>query len=617
MDIQLHESNQPTGLLESAVSRDLAGDCRRLIRMRWLAGALMLLGTVFCTYSLSVPLPEWPLYGLGIALLAYNAVLGWVMAHRHPQASSSAEWTRQFILWQVALDWLALALFLHFTGGIASPAKPVLVIHILMVAALLPGQRPYLYMVVGTSILGAIAVLEAAGTVRHYMVLPSDLYRSPIYILAEITFFAITALVGTYLISVITTHLRERERQVVALLDTIESATSSLDLPDVLEAIARSGATALGATKSAVRLLNEAGDRLDMTAAYGLSESYKDKGPVELAHSPLDREAMNGHAVIVQEAQSDPRIQYPREVAEEGIRSLLVVPIQGQAHVLGVLRIYADTAHRFSDADAAFATLLAREAASAIQNAQTHDALRQTEQARAQFVRTVTHELRAPVGAVQSLLRTLLRGLVGELSVAQIDILQRMEQRLDGLMQLISDLLAMAASSSVDLDTPAVPVLLADVLQRAIDQIRQQADEKRIMLRLDLPDRALKVLATEDGLQRVIDNLVNNAVKYTGEGGHICVQMTEQTGQAVITIEDSGIGIPAEDLAHLCEPFYRARNAREAGIPGTGLGLTIVKRLVDSFGGTLSIQSAEQKGTALRIVLPLTSIEQALPPSPH
>lgn len=575
--------------------------------MRWLAGGLVLLLTVVCTQGFCLTLPANLLMGLGLAILIYNGGLAFLLS----KASASPHVDRavqHIAILQIVLDWLSMTLFLHLTGGIASPAIPILLIHILMVAVLLPNQSPYLYAVIGTGILVGIAVLEAVGLVSHIRVIaqiPSDLYQSSVYIVAQVTFFAITALSAVYFTTMVMDRLRERERQVTALLETMESATSSLDPDEVLPAFARSVAQALGQERASVRVLDESGERLAINAAYGLSEPYLQKGPVDVEHSRLDQEVLGGQPVIIADAAGDSRLQYPREAIAEGIRSILAVPIEGRRGIVGVLRVYSEQPSRFTSDDAKFAMLLAREAASALENAQAHNALRQSEEDRAQFVRAITHELRAPVAATQSLLRTLLKSSAGTLTDQQLDILKRVEGRLDGLMALIEDLLKLAASSTSGFQGQPGWIPVRWVLQQVIQRIEPMAEEKGIRLICDAPGEPMSVIATEDGLQSVFDNLIGNAVKYTPEGGQVSVHLVERTGQAVITVEDTGIGIPSDDLAHLAEPFHRAKNAKASKIPGTGLGLTIVKRLVESYGGAISVRSVEGRGTTFRITLPL------------
>lgn len=601
-----NQLSRPT-LLDALLPGDISSNSASMIRMRWVAALMVLAATAFCVHVLGLPLPEVALYVTGLIILGYNAVLAALTARLHGEPGRGG----QLVLGQVVLDWISMAMFLHFTGGICSPAIPFLLIHMLMVTILLPGQSPYMYVVMGTGLLAALTLLEGTDLLPHYHViplLPADLYRNPVYVGSQLGFTAITALVIVYLTANIMRRLRERERQIGALFDATNAVSSTLSLPAVMQRLAQSAAEALSMPSASIRLLDESGERLAMTAAYGLSQGYLDKGPVELTHSQLDREALSGEPVIIEQAAVDPRMQYPREIAEEGIQSIVAVPIMRKGRALGVLRVYSGEAGCFSMEDAAFIMAIAQQGATALENAMAHEALQKAEQTRAQYIRLVTHELRSPVGGALSLLRTLLAGLAGDVSDQQRDLLERMERRLNALRNLIDDLLALAASKTPELGEAPRRLPLQRSVTQVLDRWRAEADEKNITLLCDAPFEMLPVLGTEEGLARIFDNLIGNAVKYTPDGGRVSVQVAERPAGAVVTITDTGIGIPAEDIPCLWDEFYRASNARHSGLPGTGLGLSIVRHLVEGFGGTVAVQSEEGRGTTFKVTLPISRV---------
>ena len=597
--------------LNDHLPRDVALASARLILTRWVAGALVILLTALVARLLRVSLPEGPLYLTGAAILFYNAILAWLGPRIHADASAAQlRRLQRFVVLQVVLDWLSMSVFLHLTGGITSPAISIFVIHMVIVTILLPGPSPYVYATLGSGALAVIAGLESAQILHHYTVIPTlspALHRDPVYVGAQIAFFAIVAFATVHLVAVVMSRVRETERQVTALLQTSQAVSSTLSLPNVLQHLARSAAIALQVRRASIRILDETGENIPMVAAYGLSEAYQNKGLVKLSRSPLDREAMAGQAILVHDAPRDPRIQYPKEVAAEGIGSILVVPISGRSRTLGVLRVYAEGPDRFTQADVDFVLAIARQGAIAIENALAHEALQNADRARALFVRTVTHELRAPVSGAQSLLRVLIQGMTGELTRQQREILDRVETRLKNLMELIHDLLALAASKTAELQEPPRAIPLQEAVQHAIDLVSQEAGEKQIRLAFEAPAEAILVRATPDGLGQIFGNLVGNAVKYTPQGGRVTVQVARQPTGVVVTVADTGMGIPAEDLPHLWEEFFRAGNAKRSGITGTGLGLSIVKRLVETFEGMIRVQSAEGKGTTFTVSLPIAA----------
>lgn len=605
------EKPTPPNPLEAALVRDLATNNERLLNTRWGAGLSILVATAICVHALNLALPEIPLYLLGLFILFYNSMLVWFIRRRRTANNGfSFAQIHQFVIVQIALDWLSMVIFLHLTGGITSPGFVFFFLHVMMVTILLPGQSPYLYVTMAVGVAILIAVLEATGTIPHYTVipaLPSDLHTNPLYILAQIIFFATALAAAAFLTASIMARLRERDRQIAALFQTTQDISSTLNLSDVLERLARSAAQALDVPAATIRLLNEKDQQLTVAASYGLSQEYLDKGPIKLAQSELDQEVLSGHPVIIDEATTDERFQYPQKVIAEGIRSLLVVPISGPTRPLGLLRVYAYEPNTFTIDDADFVTAIARQSATAIENAMAHDILRKVDQERAMFVRTVTHELRSPVVGAQSLLGVLLRNLVGELTPKQRDIIERLNRRMDSLLALINDLLAFAATKSVDQREPLSAIPVKATLKQVMEKFDHQAEEKQITFNLDACEESLKVLATEEGLVRILDNLIGNAIKYTPKGGSVNVRLAPdiQSNTAVITVSDTGIGIPADKIDRLGEEFFRAPNAKEAGITGTGLGLAIVKQLIDRFDGHMRVESAEGKGTTFNLALSL------------
>ena len=223
------------------------------------------------------------------------------------------------------------------------------------------------------------------------------------------------------------------------------------------------------------------------------------------------------------------------------------------------------------------------------------------------FMLMVAHELRSPVVGAQSLLRTILRGLAGDLNEQQVELLSRVNLRLDMLLELINDLLSLAAGKSIEPDQSLELIFVKPIIQHVVDNFSVQAEDKQVSLTFDPTETPIAVLATEDGLSTVFNNLISNAIKYTPKDGTVQVRLEELDETALITISDSGIGIPQEDIPKLWEEFFRASNVRNSEIIGTGLGLSIVKQLVERFSGLIEVFSVEGEGTKFILTMPLDS----------
>lgn len=593
-------------VIETFLPIDSLNNAVRLTQTRWLVGSAIILATALSVNAPKINLPEWWLYLLGVFVLGYNVVLAIIQRTQVADPRLHPRRLRWLLNAHILLDWLSIGVFLHLTGGVTSPAIVFFFIHVVLVTIVLPDQSSLIHAFIAIGIVILVALLEGAEIFPHYTVIPSlptDLHLNGYYVVSQIGFFAV-ALLATVLLTVsVMARLRERERQISTLLVSTQTVLSSLELADVLDRLAENAADALGVPAASIRLLDPSGEQLTMIASHGLSQTYLDKGQVELAQSPMDRDALVRGVVIVSDATVDPRVQYPKEIAEEGIRSMLVAGIVGK-RPLGILRMYSPEPHCFGEEDINFLKAIAHQGAIAIENALAYEALQKAEEQRTQFVRIVTHELRAPVTGTQSLLRVLLNDLVGELTEQQKDIVLRLNKRMDSLLVLINDLLSLAASKAVELQQPLAPVPVQPVLKSAVEHNIYLAQEKHIAMNVDTPDKILAIAAGQDGLRRIFENVISNAVKYTPEGGEISVDVREDHTNVVITVADNGIGIPQDALDHLGEEFYRASNARQSGVIGTGLGLTASMQLVDYFRGQIRFESAVDGGTTVILEFP-------------
>ncbi len=237
---------------------------------------------------------------------------------------------------------------------------------------------------------------------------------------------------------------------------------------------------------------------------------------------------------------------------------------------------------------------------------ETH--IRELYDARATFVRVATHELRAPLGASLSLMRNIEQGYAGELSAQQRAILTRVTSRLEGLRTLIDDLLTLATSREASkAHAPLEPDSVRAALEKIIEREKPHAEQKTIRLDCHLSTEPGIVMAGDVGLSIIFGNLLNNAIKYTPEGGRVAVQyrVAAAAHAAEITVQDSGMGIPADDLPQIFNEFFRAKNAKSSPVMGTGIGLTTVRTLVERYQGQITLESEEGKGTTVRVTLPL------------
>ncbi len=231
--------------------------------------------------------------------------------------------------------------------------------------------------------------------------------------------------------------------------------------------------------------------------------------------------------------------------------------------------------------------------------------LRRLERMRQDFVANASHELKTPLASIKAYTETLLDWALHDDSV-NVRFLERIDEQAERLNQLILDLLSLARLESGQGVFDHQPIDLSPVLESCIESHRDRASAKNLRLSFDasgLPDGTL-VVADEEAIRQVVDNLIDNAIKYTHEEGSVHVRCTVETDEVVIEVTDTGIGIPREDLPRIFERFYRVDKARSRELGGTGLGLSIVKHIVLSIGGSIDVSSRPGTGSRFTITLP-------------
>jgi len=597
------------GSIEIPLLCELAGDSAHLIHARWVAGVLVLLATVICVHVLDLPLPEGPLYVLGALILLYNTALAFYTRRSYiPDPLLCITHTRKILILQISLDLMSMAAFLHLTGGICSPAKPLLLIHVLVVAILMSRQIALLFVSLDVVMIALIAFFEFLGLLPHYSVTPAfppNTYADEIYVVSRLAFIALASFAIGYLTTTIMNRQRRRDHRIAHLLLTAQKVSATLSLSELTVDLADCAAEALSVQGASVRLIDESSGRLVFCGAHGLSQTYCEDCPPEIPREILEEELLTNPPIIIHDVDQDTRLQDPKALLREGIRSMVTAPILSHGKPLGILNVYAKDPYAFKAPHTDFIMKIAYLGATAIENALSFKRLELSGQERGMFVRMVTHELRTPVASAQSLVKTLLRGLAGDFAEKQYTLLARVDVRLEQLMNLINDLLALAAERIVDFEKYVHPVPIQQNVKQVIHQLSDEIESRKIELTVHEKETEFYTQTTEDGLIKIFENLISNAIKYTPAGGKISVEM-ESLGQlARIRITDNGIGIPAEDLPHIWDEFYRARNAKRTGIMGTGLGLSIVKHYVDSFGGLIDLTSVEGEGTNILVTFPL------------
>lgn len=252
----------------------------------------------------------------------------------------------------------------------------------------------------------------------------------------------------------------------------------------------------------------------------------------------------------------------------------------------------------------------------ALQQAMEHRAgiiaKQQLEQIRIKFYSMVTHDLRSPTSHIL-MATSMLADSPSPLTPAQLELVQFIDQSANKVLQLINDYLDFSQIDAGHLRLNLEEVILNDIVESSVQRNRLSAQARQQTLTVDLPATPISAEIDAERLGQVLDNLLSNAIKYTPTGGTISLRLHQEDGQAVFHIADTGIGISSEHLEELFTLYHRVHTERTNGIQGTGLGLVIVKEIIDAHNGSIRVESdgVPGKGTTFIFAIPLKAHKPA------
>ncbi len=226
-----------------------------------------------------------------------------------------------------------------------------------------------------------------------------------------------------------------------------------------------------------------------------------------------------------------------------------------------------------------------------------------TKQARFQFLSLLSHELKSPVNAVEGYLRMMKEKQVGENVDDYATMIDRSIERIKGMRTLITDLLDLTKIENGKKTRDVQTIDISQIARKALDSIEPYALQKKVKLYLDLPE-IIKYDADENEMAIIFNNLVSNAIKYNKEEGEVSLVVKQEKQKVTIIVEDTGIGMSDEEMANLFQEFVRIKNNKTKNITGSGLGLSIVRKIAEEYNGTVNVESEPDKGSKFIVELP-------------
>ncbi len=589
------------------------------IKLRWCVPIGMGLGVAVARW-IGVEFHARALLFLAGFILAYNVIF-FFRSRRLKRESLSKQSIERFTYWQVGFDYGTMFLLIHFTGGLASPFIFFFVFHITFSAIFLPRRSTYSFAALAAAGVGLIAGVEHLGWVTHHDLLfqgkTIDLRHQPFHLIVIFGFFSGFVFITAISITAVMRMLGKRILDLAELTEAVTTLNDKLNtlytmtqaigskqhLEQVLNVACSELARVMEVQAISVKLLSVDGKFLQFAAAHGLPEEILKHKEVEVAKSPLNRRVIEGEPFVSGHVTEPESFQFGEDLEAARLQSVQFVPLIVEDRVIGILGAYSTRPEQFGLDELNFFRQAAGLVAIAIENARAYEAIENLILERSRFMNRAAHNLRAPLAALASMLEVVRDGYLGNMSDDLQRHLSRIDQRVQNMLVLINELMTLAKSQSRQRRREFGSVDLKAVTDRIHQTFQEKTAEKRLSFTVTVPEDLPKIEGDEEMVEQMLENLVSNAVKYTPEGGRIGMTFWPGVDETVrIVLSDSGIGIPKDEIHRLFTEFFRASNVKN--VIGTGLGLTIVKEIVDQHGGQIQVESEEGLGTTFVIHLP-------------
>jgi len=370
---------------------------------------------------------------------------------------------------------------------------------------------------------------------------------------------------------------------------------SELDLNILLSKIVNAASEVSDSEEASILMFDPAKNTLYFQAATNLDTGLKRGLVVPLEESIAGWIVKNQKPVIVDDPQKDKRHFTSIETATNiKTDSLLGIPLLSKGKVIGVLEVINKRGGKFTKEDQDVMLALGAQATVAIENSRLF--------LQSDLIGEFVHQIRTPLSALNAATHLLKSNRVDDQQKKKmIDI---MEAEIEALTDMSSSFLDLARLQSGRKQYTVSEFNIRELLSECYDIFFSDTHHQAIKFTFDLPESLPRILGDRKQLKQALTNLLNNAVKYNHEGGEIILKAIAKKKQVIITVSDTGMGIPEDEQSLVFEKFYRVRSHRDQ-IPGTGLGLSVVKQIITDHGGDISLTSEVNIGTTFTVTLPV------------
>lgn len=399
-----------------------------------------------------------------------------------------------------------------------------------------------------------------------------------------------------------------RRRQAV-LYDINLAMTSTLDLKKVLDLLLEKNDLLLPYSATTVSLINKADGKLEPVAYHNVDEE-KWKAQ-ELEHGLTNVVFEIKSPLVVGNLQTHPGLQDRDFYLDQGFVSYLGVPLIIRGEVLGVLSFYTKGEHLFANEEVEFLSTLAGQAAIAIHNSQLYEQTKQqaldlekANKVKDEFLSVMSHEMRTPLTVVLGNARMILDRVLGEIAAGHEEALGKIISSSNNLLNMVNGILE---ATRIEAQTVKLESRLVR-LSNFLDELRSDYNfplDKELTLTWDYPSELPSMRTDKDKLKQILQNLINNAIKFTERGNvTIAARHSPEVKTVEFKVADTGIGIPEESLPFIFQIFRQLDSSNKRSYGGVGLGLYIVKRYTDLLRGTVKVESEPGKGLTFTVTIP-------------
>lgn len=408
------------------------------------------------------------------------------------------------------------------------------------------------------------------------------------------------------------TDAQRRLRGMSALVDMAQQVTGNLKLESVVQTTVQIIQGLLNARASTIALLSDDGQELVIEAAAGINPKWVHRARMRLGEGVSGQAVSERRPVYIRDTRKQPDFLFFDNV----LRSLLAVPLLSRDVVIGTITVDSDRPNAFNQSDIQLLTIAAAQVSVAIVNARlfqeaderaaklavAYSELQESDRLKDELVQNVSHELRTPLTFVKGYVDLLLDGEMGLINPDQQHALQIVGDKTAEITRLIDDIMSLQRIESTNLILESFS--MDHLVEEAVSCHRLSADNHGIFLSWQGPGTAVTVTADRGRLNQVFDNLIGNALKFSPNGGTILVNLVEEADTIRVSVSDQGIGVPVDKLDRIFERFYQVDGSARRRFGGTGIGLAIVKRIIDAHRGRIWVESEVNKGSTFYFTLP-------------